>query len=112
MQVNFDTVLKTIEGKPFQELKNPETSTPGNPKGDGEFVDVTLKVICVRALRTPLEEDKSITADVAFKRLELARRIWAGGEQKLDPAEAVLFRDRAAKLFGIEVSGQVYELLK
>ena len=112
MKINFDQVLKELDGSNITELKNPRTATREKPEGDGAFIPVTLKALCVRAITTPLQTDANISGEDAFKRLELARKINAGGEQELDPADAVLIRDRAAKLFSIVASGQVYEMLK
>ena len=101
MKVNFDVVLKDLDGQPIVELDAKKNELP-----------VTLKLIAVRALTGMLEEDRSMTGEQSFKRLELARKVHAGGEGELDPADAVLIRDRTAKFYGPLVSGQVYELLK
>ena len=102
MKIDFNTLLTDLTGKPFAPEKD----------ASGKDVPVLLKTICVRALTTPLAEDQSLTGEAAFKRLEVARKIYAGGEQDIDPADATLIRDRVAKLFSIEVSGLVYELLR
>ena len=100
MRINFDEVLKELDGSEITEkVKDVESQ-------------VTLKTICVRALTTPLQADANLTGEDAFKRLELARKINKGGEQEIEPAQAVLITDRAAKMFGIMVSGQVYEKLR
>lgn len=97
MKVNFDYVLVDLDGKDIEE---PSTGA------------VTLKAVCLRALTTPLEEDRNVTGETAFKRLELARKVNKGGAQEIDAADAVSIRERTAKIYNIVVSGQVYELLK
>lgn len=108
MKADFDKVLLDLDGDniPLDGARDEKT---GKPKDE---TPVTLKLACQRALCVALEEDRSLAAEEAFKRLELARRINKGGEVELDPEEAVLIRNRAAKVWIIEVSGQVYELLK
>lgn len=107
MKVDFNHVLLTLDGSAFTE---PAPLKPGQTVPDA--VPVTLKDIAVRSLTAPMEEDKGLTGEQAFKRLELARAVHKGGEQEIDAADAVLIRDRAAKLYGIAISGQVYELLR
>jgi len=102
MKINFDEVLKDIDGVDMRD-----------PKPDGsEGSPTTLKSVCVRALTIPLAADTNLTGEDAFKRLELARKVNKGGEQEIDPADAVTIRDRAAKMFAVQVSGQVYEKLR
>lgn len=98
LKVDFSKLLNDLSGQPIK-----------NDKG-GE--DLILKDVAIRALTTALPEDQALTGEQAFKRLELARRIHQGGEQELDPAEAVLIRDRVPKIWVLEISGQVYEMLK
>ena len=100
MKANFDAVLLDLDGEPIKEA------------GKKDEPAITLKAACLRALCTPLEEDRGLTGEQSFKRLELARRINKGGEQEIDPEDAVLLRNRAAKVWIVEIAGQVYELLK
>ena len=100
MKANFDQVLNDLEGKPIPKNR------------DNDPTPVTLKSACLIALTTPMQEDQQLTGEQSFKRLELARRINKGGEQELDPDEAVTIRNRAAKVLILEIAGQVYELLK
>ncbi len=99
MKVDFSAPLLDLSGQPIKI----------DPAKDDV---VTLGFACLRALTTAFPEDQSLTGEQAFKRLELARRIHKGAEQELDPAEAVLIRDRVPKIWVLEISGQVYELLK
>lgn len=101
MKIDFSAVLKELDGTDIIEKDK-----------NGADAPVTIGQICVRALTIPIPTDASLTGEEVFKRLELARKIYAGGEQEIDPADAVLIRDRAAKMFGITVSGQVYEKLR
>ena len=100
MKINFDEELKELDGSVIADKVN------------GSELAFTFKTACVRALTTPMQEDAALKGEDAFKRLELARKINKGGEQEIDAADAVLIRDRAAKMFGILVSGQVYEKLR
>lgn len=84
---------------------------------DGSDIDnngkpFTLKAACTRAIFSILEEDKNVTGEVSYARLELARRINAGGEVEITPEEATLLRARTAKCFNALVAGQVFEALK
>jgi hypothetical protein len=84
---------------------------------DGQDIDNggkpwILKDACTRAIFSVLEEDKGLTGEQSFARLELARRINAGGEVEVTPEEAVLLRARAAKVFNVLAAGQVFEALK
>lgn len=99
MKVNFDATMKDLDGKDI-----PVSDTDGRP--------ITLKLVAIRALTTPIREDENLKGEEAFKRLELARKVNAGGEVELDPADAVLIRDRAPKVWTMVIAGQAYEMLK
>jgi hypothetical protein len=96
MKINFDQVLNQLDGKPFMD----------------EAVPFTLKTASVRALTMVLQEDAAMSGEDAFKRLELARKVNAGGEVEIDPGDAVTIRNRAAKMYAVTISGQMYEMLK
>jgi hypothetical protein len=100
VKADFDVVLKDLEGKAIP-VEAGKDETP-----------LTLKTVALRALTTPLQEDQSLKGEESFKRLELARKINKGGEVELDPADAVLIRDRAPKVWTVVIAGQCYELLK
>ena len=70
MKIDFDAPIIDLDGKPMQDT---------DKKG---FPPLTLKDACLKAIRTPLQEDQGLVGETAFKRLELARKIKAGGEQE------------------------------
>ena len=96
MKIDFDQPMLELDGSPIV---------------DGGKT-VTLKDVALRALTTPMDDDRAVNGEAAFKRLELARRVYKGGTQDVDPGEAVTIRDRAARIFTVVISGQAYELLK
>ena len=100
MKVDFDQVITDLDGK-----AQLDEESKGSPK-------LTLGAACLKAIRTPLQEDQGLVGETAFKRLELARTIKKGGEQEIDPEDAVLIRNRAAKVWIIDIAGVVYEKLK
>ena len=100
MKVDFDQVITDLDGK-----AQLDEESKGSPK-------LTLGAACLKAIRTPLQEDQGLMGEQAFKRLELARTIHKGGEQEIDAEDAVLIRNRAAKVWIIDVAGFVYEKLK
>lgn len=108
MKVNVDAKLLDLDGDeiPTDGAIDPKTEKPR------DATPVTLKAACLRALCSPLQEDQGLAAEEAFRRLELARTINKGGEVELLPADAVLIQNRAAKVWVIEIAGQVYEMLK
>ena len=101
MNIDFNEALKELDG----------TNVTDTDKNGNVFV-VTFGRICLTALTTPLKTDAEISGEESFKRLELARKINNGGKQDIDASDAILIRDRAAKLFSILISGQVYEKLR
>jgi hypothetical protein len=96
MKINFSKVLTTVQGEPI--------------KVEGKILE--LKDACITCLMQMLPSDQEDgTGKAAFDRLELARRINAGGEIEITAAEALLIQGRAPKAYGTLVSGQIYELL-
>lgn len=102
MKVNFDPVLKDMDGKAFK-VKD----TPKGPERE-----LTLKDAALLALCTALEEDRGMDGKTSFERLELARRINKGGEVDLEPAEAALIQNRLPKVYPILIAGAAYEMMK
>ena len=99
MKVDFSQVISDLDGNPVK-----DEEAQGTP--------LTLGAACLKAIRTPLQEDQGLLGEPAFKRLELARKIKKGGEQEIDPEDAVLIRNRAPKVWIIDIAGVVYEKLK
>lgn len=106
MKINFDKQLLTVDGDtvPIDGTKDEKGKTK-------DETPMTLKFACARAICVPMQGD-DLKPEDAWKRLELARKISKGGEQDIEPADAVLIQTRAAKVWPIEVAGQVYELLR
>jgi hypothetical protein len=102
MKIEVNTELKDLDGTTFKV----------RDKKDGPERALTLKDVALMALCTSLEEDRQINGKVAFERRELARKINAGGEVDLDPADAALIQDRLPKVYPILIAGTAYELLK
>lgn len=105
MKVDFSRKVLTINNEEI-----PHSRLSGN---EADKEGLILKDVCIFALCAMIPEaDRSVDGVTAFKRLELARRINKGGEQEIEPEEAALLRERAAKLLTIQISGVAYEMLK
>ena len=100
MKIDFNQTITGLDGAVLK-----DDDAAGKPS-------LTLGAACLKAIRTPLQEDSGLMGEQAFKRLELARKIKQGGEQDIDPEDAVLIRNRAAKVWIIDIAGVVYEKLK
>ena len=99
MKIDFDQKILDLDGEEIP-LEKGKDETP-----------ITLKAASLRAICTPMQGD-DLKPEDAFKRLELARKINKGGEQEIEPVDAVLIQTRAAKVWVIEIAGQVYEMLR
>ena len=100
MKVNFSKVLTDIDGAEMKNPFRPDSEAP-----------LTLRDIAVRTILQPIEGDK-VEPVQTLSRLELARRIQnSDGELEIRPEDAVLLRERSAKMYGVLISGQVYESL-
>lgn len=102
MKMNFDQILRDLSGEPFR-YKDKPTSLER---------DMTLKDAALVALCTALDEDRAMSGKQSFERLELARKINAGGELELDPEQVTLIQNRLPKVYPILIAGVAYELLK
>lgn len=100
--VDFGIVLKDADGTPLTELR--ETS----PK-DTKKVEVTLGIICSRALFTPKRDPEP--GDKKAERGALAFRIYDQGETELTAEEIVLIKQCVGEFLGPIVVTQVFDIL-
>lgn len=73
--------------------------------------DMTLKVACVAALMGQYEGE-NLDGQEKFKRYELAKKIYAGGEVELSVEEIAKIKPLIAKGFGPVVVGPAYDILE
>lgn len=96
MLVNFNAQIKDFDGNPIK---------------DEQEKDMDLRRACVRALMTPLPQDKDITPEKALERFRFATGIQSGTVNEISPEQAVELRGRIAKTFSLVVSGPALSML-
>lgn len=116
MKVDFNTVIKKIDG---EVLKEDVLDGEGKPKKneDGSFAqkDLTLKKFVVDAL-LQIEKDKNgnpleVSGEEKLTRYELAKRINQDKCEEITQDERLLIKKLCAKPFTTLVVGQIYEIL-
>ena len=100
--VDFSVVLQNERHEPLTELHG---TGPKDTKG----VEITLGVMCARALFTPKQGPEP--GDKKAERGALAFRIYDQGEMELTPEEVVLIKQCVGEFLGPLVVTQVYSIL-
>lgn len=88
------------------------TDINGNPLKEGEG-SATIQSVIVQALLGTFPDEQSVTGDEKFRRFNLATRIHAAKDGKVDllPEDIVLAKNLVGKGYGALVVGQVFTLL-
>lgn len=80
---------------------------------DVEADQLTLRIACVRALTGAYEDEKNLAADEAIKRVDLARKVNAGGIIEIEDTERdkmkMLIRKRYGGVVIPVVAGELLE---
>ena len=98
MKRNFNTTLKTLDGKPIKEADD---------------LDVTLSTVAVNALLAAYEDERNLAGDDKVKRFKLAQLINdADGEVEVTAEQVSLLKTLIAKGYTPLVVGQAYEILE
>lgn len=100
--VDFSVVLENERHEPLTELR-------GKGPEDTKKVELTLGVICSRALFTPKQGPEP--GDKKAERGKLAFRIYDAGEIELTSEEIVLIKQCVGEFLGPIVVTQVYDIL-
>ena len=106
MKRNFNTTLKTLDGKPIKEQY---------VDADGKTADrdVTLSTVAVNALLAGYEDERNLAGDDKVKRFKLAQLINdADGEVEVTAEQVSLLKTLIAKGYTPLVVGQAYEILE
>lgn len=96
MNVNLNTVLVNIDGKPLKKLDK----------------DLTLKIIITDALLQMNPDERNLSADEKLKRYELALKIRKNDAISLESDDTVLIKMLINKVYGTLVIGQTHSLLE
>jgi len=97
MLLNTTKVLVNIAGEPLKESVN------------GVAVDVTLRMVVVNALLSPMEKD---TGMQKMEKEELARKVYQNDSVDLTIEQVKLIKDRIGEMYAPIVVGQVWRLLE
>lgn len=97
MKINFEQVLKELDGKIIQ--------IPG------EGVDLTLKIVASRSL-SMIFNDEQISGEEKAKRGLLAFRIYANSDIDLTVEEVALVKKLIGKAYGPLIVTQAWEMLE
>lgn len=107
VKINFDQVLKDLDGTPIKEPpKSPEDNTPAN-----ERPDLTLKTVCVKALVITMPNEK-VSGEEKLERWENAQILQKGGEINFTIETLGKFKKLIAEYWGTAVSGQAWQMLE
>jgi hypothetical protein len=106
MQVNVNVVLVDLDGDPIKDAKKAAD-------GQVEYVDVTLKRICVNALLAA-QQDEKLDGLESVRRFNLARKINGAkdGQLKLSAEDISKVKSLIGKSYAPLVTGQAWELLE
>ena len=105
MFINFETILKDLDGKPLF----------GQDSGLGpdELPPMTLSTIAVTSLVTLTQEDQSVDAKTKYDWGHLANMIHdSKGEIDLQHDQLQLLKNRIGKLYGPLIVVQAWDLLE
>jgi len=97
MLLDNTKVLVTLAGEPLKESVN------------GEAKDVTLRMVVVNALLSPVEKD---TGMKKMEKEELARMVYQNDSVDLTIEQVKLIKDRIGEMYAPIVVGQVWRLLE
>ena len=119
MNINFTQVLKDFDNEILKEndcIECNGTGKQGNvvcPKCEGKREkEITLSLICTRALLTPTENDRGEKGEMKFKRFLLAKKIYNGKDVELEAKEIVLLENAVGNLFAPLIVGRIHEMLE
>ncbi len=101
MKIDFDVVLKNIEGKVFKGVD------------DGAEKDLTLKDACIVVLTSdiPIEEPRPDGAE-KFKRYELAVKLKTGGVIDIPSEEVAKVKRLIGLMCQVQLVGACYNALE
>jgi len=97
MVLDVTKVLVSIAGEPLKESVN------------GVAVDVTLRMVVVNALLSPVEKD---TGMKKMEKEELARMVYQNDSVELDVDQLKLIKDRIGEMYAPIIVGQCWRLLE
>jgi len=105
MKINFDQVLKDLNG-------NPIPSRLANPVGKGEPQKMlTLKDVCLNALLANIPGEQ-LTGKQKFEQYENATMINKGGVINITAEFITKLKERIGKIYTILVVGQSWNMLE
>lgn len=114
MKINFEVVLKRLNGDPLPEQSDVQ-QCPNCGFKDGvriEFGKRTLKSVAVEALQLSFADEQQISGEEKVKRWVLATRIYANPENiDLTVGEIDLVKKLVGKAYGPLVVGQAWKIL-
>ncbi len=118
MEIDVTQPLKSFSGESLEELErydNPEfVSTEETPDEKVQFIrkiHITLRSVCINALRSVVDSDKNVSGVEKNKWFVLAMRLQKEDKPFLKHDEIAILKTRIGKVYGSEVVGRAYELL-
>lgn len=102
MKVSLTEKIKTIEGKPMQDVVD--------EKGTKE--DLVIKKVLTGALLAQYQDEQKLSGEDKIKRFDLANRIYKSDEIDLKSEEIALCKYLVAKAFGVLVTAQAWSILE
>lgn len=110
MKIDFEQVIKTLDGKDVTDVDAPmvavkEGEPPSLPP------PLRLRNVAVRSLLVPLDIDREMKGDKKMKLWKLAMSIHDGGDE-VAAEEVVLLKDRIGVAYPTLVAGQALAMLE
>lgn len=108
VKIEFDQVLKDLEGKPIKEPVKLDLT--GKPEKE-ESKDLTLKTLCINALLANIPNEQ-VTGEKKLERWQTAQLIYKGGEVDITAETIALLKRRIGLIYSVRVSGQAWQMLE
>lgn len=112
MKINFDVVIKNLNGKPFT---NPVTPIGKKPSeclpSEIKHVPVTLGEVCTNSLLA-IHENEKLSGKEKYERWALAKKINYGGAVELTVEEIAKCKELIGKTYAALIVGPVFEILE
>jgi hypothetical protein len=115
MKRNFNTVINSLDGEPFEIEPAINKIENGKTTVETPAVLLTLKRVALDAIGANLDSDHSMSGEEKFYLFNLASRIVEGFNKKapveLDEKDLTTLKTRIGKTWGVFVAGPAFQIL-
>ena len=116
MRINFNQVLKTIEGEPLEDIDRKKGSDGYDTGGKPITKKLTLKDVSRNSLTANYEDERNLSADEKLSRYDLATKIYNNGAKEgkeipVSAEEITMLKKLIGKAYGVLVVGAAFKIL-